>query len=218
MAVRRASPVGLSSKGVRTADRPPPRSVSRMCRRKTLALGSSSVRLMKSKETRRLRQRLRSANRVDSWRWAAIDSATSRQSFIARAGGVRLGGLRRGHRDLATGLFNPSTPAGPFNFLHHFADQGSDGLERDPVAEHVAQQGLPVGIHIVHFAQIERGLAIVDGRQCGQPALAEFATHAPERRPSRRKRSSPELSCSVIFSMTAMAVARQLPTGLHAVS
>jgi hypothetical protein len=80
---------------------------------------------------------------------------------------------------LPRGSFNPSTPPSPFNFLHYFADQGGDGLQVDPLAEHFGQQSLPVGIHIVHFPQIQGGFAVVDGRLGGLPALPELADPGP---------------------------------------
>jgi hypothetical protein len=68
---------------------------------------------------------------------------------------------------LRRGSFNRSTPAASLNFLHYFANQGGNCLQVDTLLKHFGQQDLAVGIHIVHFAQVQSGFAAVHGGLCG---------------------------------------------------
>jgi hypothetical protein len=68
---------------------------------------------------------------------------------------------------LRRGSFNRSTPAAALNFLHYFANQGGDCLEVDAALKHFGHQSLPVDIHIVHFAEVQSGLALKHGGLCG---------------------------------------------------
>ena len=143
-------------------------------------LESSRVRLMKSKETRPFRQRLRSAKAskaAGGQRWTPL----LRAAFHTAREWGRDGSAQTTASEASRGLF--------FNAYHNRASREIpsttdciNGVSRPGAkhrARHVAEERFAGGVDEIHLAQIEHRAAALGGGGRRLPALPQFADPRP---------------------------------------